>query len=162
MTVVCGFFGSKYYTQDNFAAAEREVYIDLRQCIVENICVNRSTRVFVSEAKERQVIGNKTEGALLNLVEAQWHFTNSDTMRSILFDEKKDRIWGFSSEKKRSTAIVNMTAYVRLYCKGASEMLLRDCSHYSDETTGEVVYITSSTRLRLLKQVLAMSSAGLR
>ena len=73
------------------------------------------------------MIGNKTEGALLTMVKT-WNIDFED-FKSKNFNEKTDKIFAFNSTKKRSTAVVTLPdGKIRLYCKGATEWVLKDCT----------------------------------
>lgn len=63
-----------------------------------------------------------------------WGF-DYEKVKKDLYDDLKDKIFSFSSDKKRSTAIIHLSdGTVRLYCKGASEWLLKDCTHYKNQS----------------------------
>jgi magnesium-transporting ATPase (P-type) len=85
------------------------------------------------------VIGNKTEGALINMVRG-WG-VDYEKVKKDLYDDLRDKIFSFSSDKKRSTAVVHLSnGTVRLYCKGASEWLLKDCTHYKNQSGTKITY----------------------
>jgi magnesium-transporting ATPase (P-type) len=63
-----------------------------------------------------------------------WGF-DYEKVKKDLYDDLRDKIFSFSSDKKRSTAVVHLSnGTVRLYCKGASEWLLKDCTHYKNQS----------------------------
>lgn len=98
------------------------------------------------------MVGNKTEGALINMVRG-WGF-DYEKVKKDLYDDLKDKIFSFSSDKKRSTAVVHLSnGTVRLYCKGASEWLLKDCTNYMNQSGifMSIVYSLLSSALPLLK-----------
>lgn len=99
-----------------------------------------------------------------------------EQIQSSHFCARTDKIFPFNSEKKRSSAVLfrslpNLSntqtskldrksaketegypSFARLYCKGASESVLRDCSHYV-ASGGQKEPIDESKR-RALEQVL--------
>ena len=96
--------------------------------IIENISVNRTAAiVYVTPNGDLIdppiIVGNKTEGALLSMCR-NWG-KNCDQIRDENFVKNRDFLFSFDSTKKRSTAIIfKSDGSVRLYCKGATEILL--------------------------------------
>ena len=96
--------------------------------------------------------GSKTEGALLMLLRS-WR----QVIQSPIAVTGSDRLFPFDSSKKRSTAIVQKeNGTIRLYCKGASESVLRDCSMYLD-SDGQVKPLTVSKRYSLEQMMRDMN-----
>ena len=78
------------------------------------------------------------------------------------FDDSRDRVYAFNSSKKRSTAIVHQSdGSVRLYCKGASEYVLRDCTMYMDSLAIPQV-ITPEKMVSLEEHITCMAEQALR
>ena len=142
MTVVEGWFGGTVLTEENFIGESNEVTLkaDLTQYLVEQIAINRTAYLIFNNPDGSKldvpvIVGNKTEGALINMIR-RWGFDH-EAIKKNLFDETKDRIFPFNSDKKRSTAIVKLkNGTIRLYCKGASEWVLKDCTAYTDQNGG--------------------------
>ena len=64
----------------------------------------------------------------------QWGF-DYEEVRKRVFNENTDKIFSFNSSKKRSTAVVHKSdGQVVIYVKGASEWVLKDCTHYLDDS----------------------------
>lgn len=107
------------------------------------------------------IVGNKTEGALIYMSK-NWGYEYEE-IKTHLFDDTKDRVYAFNSSKKRSTAIVHrkLDGSVRLYCKGASEYVLRDCTMYMD-TTGRPQPMTPSKKTELENHINFMADQALR
>jgi magnesium-transporting ATPase (P-type) len=99
-----------------------------------------------------QVIGNKTEGALLTLAQSAWSYNDDTDKRREESRFGKDggsRIFPFSSTRKRMSVLVTKDAPAEasggrstrsaakeqtwtLYQKGAAEVVLESCSFYLD------------------------------
>uniref|UniRef100_A0A7S3HU65 Calcium-transporting ATPase n=1 Tax=Spumella elongata TaxID=89044 RepID=A0A7S3HU65_9STRA len=132
MTVVEGYFGDVVYEQEEFAG--NPIPDSVKHVIVEQCSINRSAYLVHKDQEGRTldrpaIIGNKTEGALIMMTN-QWGFDHED-FKTKNFNEATDKIFSFNSAKKRSTAIVHRAdGSVRLYCKGASEWILKDCTHF--------------------------------
>jgi P-type Ca2+ transporter type 2C len=163
MTVVEGFFGNKRYKQEEF---NPKVIPDaVKQPIIDQVCMNRTAYlIYVDENGKKldraNVIGNKTEGALIEMV-STWGF-QYETVRNEKFDEIKDKIFAFNSDKKRSTAVIHQpNGSVRLFCKGASEWLLNDCTHYTD-SAGNHQVMTPEKKKEVENNILDMANMALR
>jgi P-type Ca2+ transporter type 2C len=102
-----------------------------------------------------QVIGNKTEGALLMLAQSAWTPNDNTEKRRVearFGKEGGSRLFPFNSKRKRMTVLVQKERYNHdwpgtqpassssksskpswtLYQKGAAEVVLADCAFYLD------------------------------
>eukprot|EP01118_Nematostelium_gracile_P018615 TRINITY_DN832_c0_g1_i2.p1 TRINITY_DN832_c0_g1~~TRINITY_DN832_c0_g1_i2.p1 ORF type:complete len:1035 (-),score=320.40 TRINITY_DN832_c0_g1_i2:105-3209(-) len=93
----------------------------------EGIAVNSESNI-VMEGNQEKFSGLATECALL--VMSRTLGTNYQTVRD---NAVKVKSWPFSSKKKRMSTIVRHDDTLRLYCKGASEVVLELCDTYIDE-----------------------------
>jgi magnesium-transporting ATPase (P-type) len=119
-----------------------------------------SFRSFKGAAITLNIMGNKTEASLMNLA-ATWGF-NCDTMKRQLFSNMRDKIIPFDSLKKRSTAIVHLAnGSMRLYCKGASEWLIKNCTRYLS-STGEELPLSEEKVGELCSYIESMAQRALR
>ena len=92
---------------------------------------------------------------------AGWGF-NYETVKQALFDPAKDQIFAFNSDKKRSTAVIHRSdGSVRLFCKGASEWVLKDCTMWLS-AGGVTQGMTSGKIAELEKLILDMANLALR
>ena len=109
--------------------------------LVEQICMNRTAYLVFKDADGRdlhtpQCIGNKTEGALIDMCRA-WGYEYDAVMKE-KFNPDKDKVYAFNSGKKRSTAVLfRKDGSVRVYAKGASEWILKDCTKVTNVNGGE-------------------------
>ena len=163
MTVVEGWFANNIVNQDEFSKMSMNETV--QKLIVDHVVTNRSAYlVRVNNEGKRldrpQIIGNKTEGALIMMIES-WGFVYEEVYEKI-FKQGKDKVFSFNSAKKRATSIVHQPdGSVRLFCKGASEWILKDCTHYTDRN-GTSVALTAEKRSDLDKHILSMAENALR
>jgi len=178
MTVVDGWFGGVSLTDMSASGQHPE----LKQLLNEQVSVNRTAYFVQAEAptpsqsgsgsgKEVKVatddphrlpvVGSKTEGAMMYMVH-DWGY-NCETTKGQLFDTAQDKVFPFNSVKKRSSAVVKLpNGTYRLYTKGASELLLKDCSQVFDARSGTVQPMTASTVAALEKKISDMADGALR
>ena len=163
MTVVEGWFADRVYTQEEFAADPLPA--NIKTLLVENMCVNRvAYLVFVDDhgrtLDRPNIIGNKTEGAFMLLARA-WGF-DEETIKRELFIDTRDKVFAFNSDKKRSSAVVQRPdGSVRLFCKGASEWVLRDCTMFT-ANAGDAQPLTESKRSEIEAHITSMANRALR
>ena len=73
-----------------------------------------------------------------------------------------DRCFAFNSGKKRSTCVIHRdSGAVTLYCKGASEWIIKDCSKYIDKD-GSIKELDAKKREELDQHILHMANQALR
>ena len=164
MTVVEGWFCGKKYDQDSFQTMQLPQV--MKDMIAHHVAINRTAYlIYVDKAGKTlfrpDVIGNKTEGALI-LMCRQWGY-DYDEVKSKLFNlDKKDKVFSFNSDKKRSTGVLHMPdGSVRLYVKGASEWILKDSTKFSDEN-GAPQTMTETKRQELGVLIEQMADLALR
>jgi magnesium-transporting ATPase (P-type) len=165
MTVVEGLFGDVVYNQEEFQSPSMNEGV--RQFIVEHVSCNRNAYLVYKDKDGKpldgnrpMIVGNKTEGALILMIKA-WGF-DYQKVRAEVFHEGKDKVFSFNSAKKRSTTInFRSDGSVRLFCKGASEWVLKDCTHITDRN-GQPIPLTEEKRLFLEQHILSMAENALR
>ncbi|RYH15829.1 HAD family hydrolase [archaeon] len=163
MTVVEGWFADTAVDQDTFAKAPFSESV--KTILAEQISINRSAYLVYKDqdgnVMERpQIIGNKTEGALIMMIRA-WG-VDYEEVKAKNYHEGTDRVYNFNSAKKRSTAVVHKPdGSVRIYCKGASEWILKDCTHYLSPSSQEMP-MTNEKRLALERHINGMAENALR
>jgi magnesium-transporting ATPase (P-type) len=107
------------------------------------------------------VVGSKTEGAMMYMVH-DWGF-DCEVSKTRLFNTSHDKVFPFNSVKKRSSAVVHLpNGTIRLYTKGASELLLKDCTKVFDAATGQTKPLTPEVNAQLEKKISDMADAALR
>eukprot|EP01035_Chromulina_nebulosa_P017353 gene17353-22900_t len=163
MTVVEGVFGDTIYNQEEFL--KMELNETVQTIITEQCSINRTAYLIHVDSNGKtldrpNIIGNKTEGALLFMIKS-WGF-NYEAIYKATFNDNIDRIFSFNSVKKRSTAIIHRRdGTVRLYCKGASEIIMKDCNSFLDKR-GKVIPLPASKKEEYYQQILNMADNALR
>ena len=166
MTVVEGWFGtSDVNNVDDLKNPAKWISPRLKIAVIQNSGINRTA--YLVEKNEQGVvlenplvIGNKTEGALINLIRS-WG-EDYEKIKREQYNEKTDKIFPFDSTKKRSTAVVfNSNGTVRLYVKGATEVILDDCGYYTDEN-GDTKEMSGNMKVNLEVKINSMATKALR
>lgn len=130
MTVVQGYFGGTFFEDikdiDNLPSL-------MIANLIEGISIN-STANLISSSDPKEspsVVGNKTEGALLLFISNKFS-TDYAPFRAKFDTHKGDRLFTFSSARKRMSVVINRRgdAPTKLYTKGASEIILSLCTKY--------------------------------
>ena len=114
------------------------------------------------------IIGNKTEGALLLLAKSKWG-DNDDTYRrrvdARFGNDGGSRLFPFSSARKRMSVLVNEQDSTSsdwvLYHKGAAESVLSNCTAYLD-TDGTEKQLTPDVRAKYENYIKAYAADSLR
>lgn len=158
MTVVAAWFAGKQYHQEKFPENSGEnLAPGLKDLLTEGIAQNSLALAEKNEDTGKyDVMGNKTEGALLIMLD-KWGI-------DYVAERKKPRtkLFPFSSKKKRMSAIVpNAEGGYRLHVKGASELVLENCSSYLNEA-GEVVELTAEMKKSIKEDIINMANDALR
>jgi calcium-translocating P-type ATPase len=163
MTVVEGVFGGESISQQSFNS--KAISDNVKEFIVDQVCINRSAYLIYNDIDGNalyrpKIVGNKTEGALLEMVSTWGH--QYEDVKKLKFNESKDKIFPFNSSKKRSTAVVHQpNGAVRIFCKGATEWVLKDCTHFTG-ANGLPQIMTSEKKKELEGHILAMANNALR
>jgi len=164
MNVVEGWFGGQRVLQESLAS-EQGVNTNVRDLVAYNAALNSAAHIQYKDEKGEQlhkpkVIGSATEGALL-LLSSKWGY-DFDTIRREGFNPATDKQFPFNSGKKRSTAVIRLrNGVTRLYCKGASEWILKDCTKYSN-SKGSSVELTQEVSDSLKVIIEEMANKALR
>ena len=131
----------------------------IKDIITEQIAINRTAYLVLKQGEEKPVIvGSKTEGAFLLLIK-DW----GTIMDAPVGTTENSRNFPFDSAKKRSTAINALASgKIRLYCKGASEAVLKDCTMLleSDGVTKSV--LNDKERTKIEEHIRNMNNRALR
>ena len=128
---------------------------EMTNIIVNGICQN-STANPVIEIGKNQQIGNKTECATLELA-----FRLGYDYKKI---RNKDNImvsYPFSSARKKMTTIYQADDGIYVFCKGAPEFIVPNCSHYVN-VEGDVVEADDKWRQSISKVISSNASECLR
>lgn len=183
MTVVCGWFADNMFSQKDFEVESLRIFGAAEQdpndasphgrpnseiglLMAKHVAVNRTAYLIHKDSNgadlhRPSIIGNKTEGALI-MMARNWHFNETKMKDAYYRDSKNDKLFAFNSAKKRSTAVIhNDNGTVTVFCKGASEWILADCTFYVD-ANGKKLPLTQEKREYFNKEISNMAKQALR
>ncbi len=161
MTVVEGWFCGEHYSNlADFNVTDSKV----STYFSEGISVN-STANLIAEAgaSTPTVVGNKTEGALLMMIQEKFR-ADYISLRKKFSPERGDRLITFSSARKRMSVLLRNGSDGKsgiCYTKGASEVILARCDSYLT-SSGEVKLINSQLRAEIMASIEKMAKNALR
>eukprot|EP00002_Diphylleia_rotans_P008165 TRINITY_DN1790_c0_g1_i3.p1 TRINITY_DN1790_c0_g1~~TRINITY_DN1790_c0_g1_i3.p1 ORF type:complete len:1061 (-),score=214.77 TRINITY_DN1790_c0_g1_i3:197-3379(-) len=155
MTVMAAWIGDIQMPENPSLSGISSEY---RSIFSESISCNSTGRIEKDSKGLWDYIGNKTECGLLRfLVDCNVDY---DTVRK---NAKVIHTYPFSSKRKRMTTVVRLSNdQVRLYTKGASEIILGLCTHYRS-SSDQIESLTESKKAYILSNVIeSYASQGLR
>ncbi|XP_059924190.1 plasma membrane calcium-transporting ATPase 2-like isoform X1 [Gadus macrocephalus] len=162
MTVVQAYVGDTHYKS---VPEPDAIMPDTLEVLVNSISINSAytTKILPPEREGGlpRHVGNKTECSLLGLVlELKRDY---QPIRDEIPEEKLYKVYTFnSSRKSMSTVLKNADGSFRMYSKGASEIVLRKCSHILD-TKGKPRSFSPKDRDDMVRRVIEpMACDGLR
>ncbi|KAG9390841.1 Cation-transporting P-type ATPase [Carpediemonas membranifera] len=170
MTVTQGWFAGRLFDR---VPARDELPASIVAHIGVGSAVNSTAFLQVDEAGQPEFVGSKTECALLQL-SRNWGLDYVPVRKATSEITEYD----FNSDRKRMSKVVDMTqssyeeaardfpdftahAGPRIFCKGASEMVLSLCTSYLDEQ-GQVAPMTDGVRKSIDEAIISLASNGLR
>lgn len=160
MKVVQGWFAGTYFTNHTLPKAH-----DLDSKVVDLLCTgisaNSAAHVIEDKAKGLDIIGSKTEGALLLFVEQQLD-CRTEKIRKAL-EESKSIIeqYTFTAGFKRSSTLIKReNQSLQLHCKGGAEIVLEHCTKYMDKNQERM--LNDDIKKELVKVIDEMAENGLR
>eukprot|EP00013_Stygamoeba_regulata_P015791 CAMPEP_0177681304 /NCGR_PEP_ID=MMETSP0447-20121125/30639_1 /TAXON_ID=0 /ORGANISM="Stygamoeba regulata, Strain BSH-02190019" /LENGTH=977 /DNA_ID=CAMNT_0019190701 /DNA_START=152 /DNA_END=3083 /DNA_ORIENTATION=- len=125
-------------------------------CYHSSVNSNANIKFKTSELERNQFIGNKTECALIYLVNT-WGFSYEDIRESAALIH----LFPFSSRTKSMSTIVNRDGDIQIHSKGAAEILITRCTQYVD-ATGAIQPIDSAMREQIMETIDKMAGNALR
>ncbi|KAG0228380.1 PMCA-type calcium-translocating P-type ATPase [Mortierella sp. GBAus27b] len=144
MTVVEGNLSFHTFTNaDGAKDWKKEVNPEIARIIIDGIAINSSAFEDRDEKGNMSFVGSKTESALLGFIKSLGESYNTIRTETIVA-----KAYPFSSAKKTMTSVVetpNGPEKYRVYAKGASEIILRSCTHYV-ESNGDIKKLGEETR----------------
>lgn len=158
MTVVDSWIAGKFHMGVPFGS---EVNEKVKTLISEGLSVNSTANLVRNEDSTVTVLGSKTEGALLSMVEEKFG-GDYRKLRSAGFKTSRgDRLFTFSSSRKCMSVLQKLPSGVRVFCKGAGETILAKCNRvlYAD---GSVRTLSDADRTEIFECILNMGRRSLR
>ncbi|XP_041835227.1 plasma membrane calcium-transporting ATPase 1-like isoform X1 [Melanotaenia boesemani] len=162
MTVVQAYIGDTHHKTVPEPDAIKPETLEM---MVNSISINSAyTTKILPPEKEGGLprhVGNKTECALLGLVLDLKR--DYQPIREEIPEEKLYKVYTFnSSRKSMSTVLKNADGGFRMYSKGASEIVLRKCSHILDSQGQPRVFKPKDRDEMVRKVIEPMACDGLR
>ena len=161
MTVVQSYLGGIHYKQiPNFDTLPGR----FKELIVRSIAINSGYTSRIQAAEEKggfpTQLGNKTECALLGFVMDMKQ--DYQAVRDEVPEEMLTKVFTFNSLRKSMSTVIPKENGFRLFTKGASEIVLRKCTHIID-CQGEIKPFSEEDQDNIVKTVIeTMASDGLR
>jgi len=167
MTVVQVYVGEKHWKNVENPGKAKEIVIPdvTKEVILEGISVNSSYSSKLLPPPERETlakqVGNKTECGLLGFVVALGG--SYEQIRTHNPEESFVHVYTFNSVRKSMSTVINRPeSVVRMYTKGASEIVLKKCKSILNRN-GEIVPFSTVEYDRLVQTVIEpMACDGLR
>uniref|UniRef100_A0A8C1CVA4 Calcium-transporting ATPase n=1 Tax=Cyprinus carpio carpio TaxID=630221 RepID=A0A8C1CVA4_CYPCA len=163
MTVVQAFIGDTHYKS---VPESEAINPETLEMLVNSISINSAyTTKILPPEKEGGLprhVGNKTECALLGLVLDLKR--DYQPIRDEVPEEKLYKVYTFNSSRKSMSTVLKNTSGpgFRMYSKGASEIVLRKCSHILD-ASGQPRVFKAKDRDEMVRKVIEpMACDGLR
>lgn len=143
----------------------KKVPVALRDQFRDQLALNATAVVMVSNKGKREVKGSKTEGAGLLLVES-FGFDPSEVRKEVQSKGNVVKQYSFSSERKMMSTIVQLPdGRVRMFTTGGSDFVLARCKDvaYVSETTISYQPMTDALKHELTEKVIvSMAEQSLR
>lgn len=136
----------------------------LKAILTDGVCVNSTCFIKNDDMLDGTGVlpifaGSATEGALLILARKLGIKYKAVRQRIKAID---NGIWSFTAERKRMSTMIKTDEGYRLYCKGASEIILALCSHILNDETMVASPMPENDRAQIEKNIKAWASEGLR
>eukprot|EP00291_Cryptomonas_curvata_P007377 CAMPEP_0172195970 /NCGR_PEP_ID=MMETSP1050-20130122/26527_1 /TAXON_ID=233186 /ORGANISM="Cryptomonas curvata, Strain CCAP979/52" /LENGTH=714 /DNA_ID=CAMNT_0012872139 /DNA_START=41 /DNA_END=2181 /DNA_ORIENTATION=+ len=157
MTVAQGFFAGRHWAQLPSKTDFEDTFLDT---LVTSIASNSRAELGKDLPNGRtEIIGNKTEGAMLIFLRTLGCDYQAERARVDVA-----RTFPFSSAKKRMSTLVRTAGAAnegRLYTKGASEIVTGMCASYMAKD-GSTQAMSEQLKEEIMAQITAMAGDGLR
>ncbi|KAF9093908.1 hypothetical protein BGX23_002745 [Mortierella sp. AD031] len=132
---------------------------DVSEIVIESIALNSSAFEDKDEQGNLAFVGSKTESAMLGFIKSLG--ASYSTLRA---DVNLAKVYPFSSAKKTMSCVVESPRGkepYRLYVKGASEIVLRLCTHYVD-AEGDIKPLDGQARAKFDQIISQYADKALR
>eukprot|EP01041_Mallomonas_annulata_P003293 gene3293-6525_t len=160
MTVVEGWVAGEFYPN---TPTPIKLTKNVQEIIADGIAINTTAALLAPDNinAKPEVMGNKTEGALLLMLLDQFNI-DYVTRRAEGFKAKRgDKLFTFSSARKRMTVIQKLEKNCRVYSKGAAEVMVSICDRYIT-ADGEIKPLNDTIRKEVNRIINAMAANSLR
>ncbi|EFA79442.1 hypothetical protein PPL_07860 [Heterostelium album PN500] len=155
MTVVSGHIAS--YIEHVDYNVKYNIPQHIHSIITDGICINSNAYEGISPKGRTEFIGSKTECALLKF--AQVFGADYQAARATANIKK---LYPFTSAKKKMGVLIQQeNGHYRLYTKGASEIILSQCTTYFDKE-GQIKPMTEEVKQMFEQTIFKFASDTLR
>jgi len=140
-----------------------EIPAKVGKILIQSIGVNcaYTSKILPSQEPNQLAtqVGNKTECALLGFALALGQ--SYDKIREEIPEQSFTRVYTFNSVRKNMSTVIPHGDGYRLFCKGASEIIMKKCS-YIHGSDGNVEQVTPSIERKLKDVIDELANDGLR
>eukprot|EP01099_Mayorella_cantabrigiensis_P000157 TRINITY_DN1069_c0_g1_i5.p1 TRINITY_DN1069_c0_g1~~TRINITY_DN1069_c0_g1_i5.p1 ORF type:complete len:999 (-),score=293.26 TRINITY_DN1069_c0_g1_i5:231-3176(-) len=155
MTVMRGWIGGQSYsTVDEIS---KSLSREDAKLLSQSIAINSTAYEGKTDKGTTEFIGSKTECALLNFAKL---FPGAPNYKLIRTNNVQEYVIPFSSARKRMSTVVKSGSEYHIYTKGASEIVLNNCTHYLRQSVPQP--IPENLRKELAQVIEEMAANGLR
>lgn len=159
MTVVASYICGNVSTKTRF----EDIPENVSKILIQSIAVNSAyTSRIIPHADPSQLatqVGNKTECALLGFILSLGQ--SYEKVRGDIPEESFTRVYTFNSQRKNMSTVIPYGDGFRLFCKGASEIIMGKCT-FLYGASGELEPVTPAVQARLKKVIEELANDGLR
>eukprot|EP00835_Amoeboradix_gromovi_P000429 NODE_15_length_42055_cov_0.634117.p7 type:complete len:662 gc:universal NODE_15_length_42055_cov_0.634117:41309-39324(-) len=153
MTVLRGYFDLEEYKTPETDL--NHVHDDTLQLVTNCVNINSTAYETENEIGKIEFVGSKTEIALLNMCKPYSNYAEDRKSARVL------KVVPFASDRKRMSTIVALANdSIRLYSKGASEIILSLCT--SCIRNGNLELLSDSRRAKIHAKIDKFANYGLR
>uniref|UniRef100_A0A914Z2N8 Calcium-transporting ATPase n=1 Tax=Panagrolaimus superbus TaxID=310955 RepID=A0A914Z2N8_9BILA len=169
MTVVHSYLNGRYFEDQRSQPTAEMLPEKIRKTLCEAISINSAYNSMIiapeKQGERVQQVGNKTECGLLGFVT---QLSGSyDAIRKEHPEESLFKVYTFNSSRKSMMSVIKLVENgqeigYRVFCKGASEILLSKCSYFMG-AEAEIKLFSENERVKVMKSVIEeMAQNGLR
>lgn len=169
MTCVNSYINGRYFSDFQAQPTKEMLPESTRNILCEAISVNSAYNSMIIPSKKAgeraQQVGNKTECGLLGFVTQIGG--NYEELRKRHPEESLLKVYTFNSSRKSMMTVISLEESgkqigFRVFCKGASEIVLSKCSYFISED-GKIEEFTEQKRRNIMTTVIEqMAQNGLR
>ncbi|GMR48520.1 hypothetical protein PMAYCL1PPCAC_18715 [Pristionchus mayeri] len=161
MTVVQSYINEVHYKETpKFEELDRDTADLLINCISINSSYSSQVIPGKQAGEQATQLGNKTECGMLGFVLGLNQ--SYQTIRDHNPEDGIFKVYTFNSVRKSMSTVVKKGGGYRVFSKGASEIILKKCTHFMGRN-GQIVPFSTKDAERLVREVIEpMASDGLR
>ncbi|CAG9310366.1 unnamed protein product [Blepharisma stoltei] len=152
MTVTCAMFYNQFFSD----AECDELPIECKKMIAESVARNTTAFITTRDDGKRELVGDRTECALL-MMTSKWNLD----YHLYRVPEQQKLQWAFDSRSKRMTTVYEIDSGVRVYTKGAGEVILDQCCYIATSANQKEI-LTPEKKAEIREAIRNFSNDSLR